>query len=111
MGSPRGWLVCVSLLVVFGTAAGLQAVPVEAAPQSSPSPVAIGTPGPVPAVPRAANVVQLHRDGQVVEVQPFARTQTADGRNAVAGRLIVAFQPGISDAERQQVHADVAQRG
>ena len=35
---------------------------------------------------------------------PLPTTRTADGREAVADRIIVGFQPGVTDAEKTTVH-------
>lgn len=39
---------------------------------------------------------------------PFPTARTADGREAVADRLIVGFKPGVTDAEKDAVHRAVA---
>ncbi len=39
---------------------------------------------------------------------PLPTQRTADGREAVANRIVVGFQPGVTDAEKDAVHRTVA---
>ncbi|MGI8854831.1 MAG: S8 family serine peptidase [Thermomicrobiales bacterium] len=72
-----------------------------------------GTPTPNPAPPSRDTTVPLEpaqavqRGNQTIQVQPIRRTQVG-GRDVVADRIIVGFRPGISEAEKAAVHAQVA---
>lgn len=77
---------------------------------SAASPAPTATPSPVPpsgdtTVPREpAQTVQ--RGNQAIQVQPIRRTQV-DGHDVVADRIIVGFRPGVTDAEKAAVHAQI----
>src|SRR5215216_5686483 len=61
--------------------------------------------------PRAETEVVITRNGHTVKVQPLKTTKTADGRRALADRLIVGFHVGSSDAEQADVHRSAGIRG
>lgn len=61
--------------------------------------------------PLAAHEVEIRRGSQTIRVRPLRTVKTADGREALAGRLIVGFQEHVSAADREQVHRGVAARG
>lgn len=50
------------------------------------------------------------RGNQTIQVQSIRRTLTTDGHEAVADRIIVAFRPGVTPAEQDVVHQEVAAR-
>ena len=50
----------------------------------------------------------VQRGNQTVRVQSIRQTRTADGHDVVADRIIVGFRPGVSDAQKAAVHAQVA---
>lgn len=51
------------------------------------------------------------RGGQTVKVRPLKTVRTADGREALAGRLIVGFRDGEGPADIQAVHEMARGRG
>jgi len=51
------------------------------------------------------------RGNQTIQVQSIRRTLTADGHEAVADRIIVAFRPGVTKGQENAVHQEVAARG
>jgi thermitase len=52
--------------------------------------------------------VTVARGGVTTQVRSIRHVRTADGREVVADRLIVGFQPGVTDAEKDAVHRAVA---
>lgn len=72
-------------------------------------PVGAATPTPAPA-PSARNSGVTTASTATTPTTPFPRVQTADGREAVADRVIVGFKPGVTDAEKAAVHKAVSQQ-
>jgi thermitase len=60
-----------------------------------------------PSVPLGPPIT-VTRSGVTAQVRPILATRTADGREAVAARVIVGFQAGISAADLDAVHQAVA---
>ena len=60
-----------------------------------------------PAIASPADGATAERTGAGVP-SPLPTVRTADGREAVAGRIIVGFQPGVTDAEKAAVHRTAA---
>jgi serine protease len=54
-----------------------------------------------------ANGATAERTGAGVP-SPLPTTRTADGREVAAGRIIVGYQPGVTDAEKATVNRTVA---
>ena len=77
------------------------ALPLAAAP-----PVAPGPDMTVPLTPP----VTLQRAGQTIQARAIRAARTAEGHEAVADRIIVGFKPGVSDADKDDVHRGVAAR-
>ncbi len=77
--------------------------PVRAAPPLPPPPVSRDT-----TIPRDAPR-SVQRGSQTITFQPISRIRTADGREAVAHRIIVGFKPGVSEVEKATVHRVVGQ--
>jgi thermitase len=70
----------------------------------------VGVPGlhaASPDAPPPADGATAERTG-AGEPSALPTTQTADGREAVAGRVIVGFQPGVTDAEKATVDRTAA---
>jgi thermitase len=99
-------------LVVVGVLAASIAVSMGGgASLSAASPTPPATPSPPPpsrdtTVPLAPPQI-VQRGNQIVQVQPIRRTQVG-GQDVVADRIIVGFRPGVTDAEKAAVHAQVA---
>src|SRR5207245_2338018 len=97
-GLRRAWIG--ALIVATLLTLGLLPTPLAAAAPSTPSSnAATGQDATVPREPPQT----IQRVGGTVQVQSIRRTRTADGREAVADRVIVAFRPGVSDAEQNSV--------
>jgi thermitase len=62
-------------------------------------------------VPREEREVEVRRGDRTIKVRPIKKVKTADGREAVADRLIVGFRPGLADAEREGVQRSAAGAG
>jgi thermitase len=67
----------------------------------------VGTPTLHAAPPAPADGATAERTGAGAP-SSLPTTRTADGREAVAGRVIVGFQPGVTDAEKATVNRTVA---
>jgi thermitase len=53
--------------------------------------------------------ITVTRSGVTAQVRAIQSTRTTDGREAVANRIIVGFQPGVASTEWNAVHQQVAQ--
>src|SRR5579884_3134111 len=79
--------------------------------------VGVGTPLAAAPPPNQSGVVPfnpprtIQRNGQSVSVRTIRTTRTADGREAVADRIIVGFRAGVSDTDKNAVHTSVASKG
>ncbi len=96
------WTLAVVLMATALIATFSSNSPVHAAPPLPP-PVSRDT-----TVPRDAPQ-SVQRGSQTIIFQPSSRIQTADGREAVANRIIVGFKPGVSAAEKDAVHQAIGQ--
>src|SRR5437868_7068878 len=90
---------------------------VAALPLGTTSAQEVPPPTPTPAAtaeqvsaPSTQEVIKT-RDGRSVTVRRPATVRTADGREAVANRVIVGFKDGLSPADRADTHSRAAQRG
>lgn len=63
------------------------------------------------ALPLSSRTVEVKRGKEVRTMNPYATTIAADGREALANRVIVGFNKGVSDADRASVHQAIAMRG
>jgi thermitase len=54
--------------------------------------------------PRAEQPVEVRQGDRTIRVRPLKTVRDASGREALADRLIVAFQAGVSDADRDAAH-------
>ena len=55
--------------------------------------------------------MDVRRGNQTISVHPIVTVKTADGREAVAGRLIVRFRDGVSDTEKTDIHRTATSQG
>ena len=60
--------------------------------------------------PRVEQAVELRRGDLTVRVRPLKTVRTQSGREALADRLIVAFQPGIAEADQLAAHTRAGAR-
>lgn len=83
-----------------------------AAPSTSTSTPSAASPAAVAeAIPREDQQVTVTRGGQTAKVRPLKTVRTADGREALAGRLIVGFRDGVGPADIQAIHLAAQGRG
>lgn len=93
--------VLIGLLIVALTLAIAPPPPVTAAP---PPTIPPGRDTTVPLEPPAT----IQRGNETVQAMSLRRMTTADGREAVADRIIVGFKNDVSDVEQGAVHRAVA---
>ncbi len=61
--------------------------------------------------PLSDQTVEVRRGAQTRRVSPIRTVKTADGREAVAGQLVVGFHEGVTEAEKEDAHRQAAGRG
>ncbi len=77
---------------------------------STPAAQISGSTVPSPPLPRGGTAVTVTQGNQTVTVQPIVTARAADGREAVAGRILVGFRSQVSDSEKADVHRSVSAR-
>src|SRR4051794_30007530 len=82
------------VLVLYGSAGAATPTP------PVPTPATKVTPPAADALPRAGSGVAITRGTQAVKAQPLTVVKTADGREALADRVIVGYRANTSDTEK-----------
>lgn len=101
--------------VVLALAASSLCLPTaNAAPSTGPTnqpvePLQVLPPGST--LPLSEGEVSIVRDGRAHAARAIETVRLADGREAVAGRIIVGFRAGAGPESRQEVHGRVAATG
>jgi subtilisin family serine protease len=62
------------------------------------------------AYPLADEEVQVKNGNEVIKVRPLKKTKTADGKEALAERVLVRFKDGVSDPDKTETHKQAAKR-
>lgn len=92
------------LVVICMIATGFPHFATETGAAAAPPPIPAGRDTTVPYDPP----VTIQQGNQAVQAIAIRRTITADGREAVADRIIVGFRDGVSDTEKNAVYQAMA---
>src|SRR5260221_1576760 len=115
-----GWRGRLALLVVVALSSLLipafSALPSDAAEPRGTVPVASTPPSPTPPRPPTRGALPLRTVDRGTVAAPAAATtirtvRLADGREAVADRVVVVFRAGVGDEGRQDAHQSAARSG
>lgn len=94
------------LVAICMIATGFPHLATQTGSAAAPPPIPAGRDITIPYDPP----VTIQKGNQAVQASAIRRIITADGREAVADRIIVGFRDGVSDAEKDAVYQTMASK-